>query len=54
VDAGENCLVKASYLTFSTRISDRTTVSLEMRKAKCNKIVLEEDPRWKNYKGVRA
>lgn len=48
MDAGENCLVKVSSLTFCTYTSNRTTVSLEMRMAKYNKIVLEEDPRWKN------
>jgi hypothetical protein len=48
MDAGENCIVEISYLTFSLTSQNRTTGSLEMRKAKCNKIVLEEDPRWKN------
>ncbi len=48
MDAGENCVVEISYLTFSLTPQNRTTDSLEMRMAKCNKIVLEEDPRWKN------
>ena len=49
VDAGKNCIVEIIIsldLRFTSQ--NRTTCSLKMRKAKCNKIVLEEDPRWKN------